>query len=535
MTFTSSSTSSEELLQIARNAIISGHRTTAARMINRVLETEPVNKEAWRLLADCMTDPDAKRKCLIKAGDLQPLLEKIGFTSERYTTTSSSKIELPPVTPESGPDPVVLPPRKYRPTPRAENPSVVVPGKTKTQILRKARTRKTDPQYKKNHKSRASCLIFVLISIALAIGFVSYLYFNPTTTTTEISNLLFPSSQSDSAGQVDGLVPPNLINNPSENLTSNENEQAVVVPDANQPQPVPVADPVIEPLVEKVLTIGQSVAGRPIEVYQFGTGETQRLIVAGMHGGNEYNTIDLADELIEYIRSHPGIIPPEKTLFILRNLNPDGEARGHDFDGRTNENGVDLNRNWDSDWKIDWPREGCWIYRPVTGGPFPASEPETKALLGFMNNNHIDALINYHSAALGIFPGGQPPDEASTRLALALHEVTGYSYPPIDTGCEFTGMFTDWASDHGIPAVDVELTNHRDTDFNQNLKALEVLLAWGPYSTPKNLPGIKPSNPAYPEVALEPKEETIVSKAKDAVTGLFNDFYGLIMSKFEER
>lgn len=534
MTFNSSSTSSEELLQIAKNAIVSGHRTTAARMINRVLETEPVNKEAWRLLADCMTDPDAKRKCLIKAGDLQPLIEKIGIASERYTNTSSSKIELPPVTPEIEPDPVVLPPRKYRPTPRAENPSVV-PGKTKTKILRKARTRRTDLHYKQNHKSRTGCLVFVLILIVLAILSASYFYFNPTLTTSEISNLLFPSSQSDPANQVDGLVPPDLINNPSENQPSNENVQETEIPDANQPQPVPVTDPIVEPLFEEVTTIGQSVAGRPIEVYQFGSGETQRLIVAGMHGGNEYNTIDLADELIEYIRNHPGIIPPEKTLFILRNLNPDGEARGHDFDGRTNENGVDLNRNWDSDWKIDWPREGCWIYRPVTGGPFPASEPETKALLGFMNNNHIDAVINYHSAALGIFPGGQPPDEASIRLAQALHEVTGYSYPPIDTGCEFTGMYTDWASDHGIPAVDVELTNHRDTDFNQNVKALEVLLSWSSYSTPKNLPGIKPSNPEYPEIEMKPQDETIISKAKDAVTGIYNDLYGMIMSNFEER
>jgi hypothetical protein len=100
------------------------------------------------------------------------------------------------------------------------------------------------------------------------------------------------------------------------------------------------------------------------------------------------------------------------------------------------------------------------------------------ALLQFFSEHEIEGLISYHSAALGIFPGGQPPDEASIRLAQALAAATGYAYPPIDTGCLFTGQFTDWASDHGIAAADVELTNHRDTDFEVNLRALEVFLTW---------------------------------------------------------
>ena len=48
--------------------------------------------------------------------------------------------------------------------------------------------------------------------------------------------------------------------------------------------------------------------------------------------------------------------------------------------------------------------------------------------------------------------------------------------PPINTGCESTGMLVDWSSDHGIAAVDLELTNFTDTDFWKNLKVLEVLL-----------------------------------------------------------
>src|ERR1044071_3073810 len=73
--------------------------------------------------------------------------------------------------------------------------------------------------------------------------------------------------------------------------------------------------------------IGFSLAGRRIEVYRFGDGDREYLIVAGIHGGYEGNTIALANELITYINEHPAIIPAEVTLYIIRNMNPDGEAR----------------------------------------------------------------------------------------------------------------------------------------------------------------------------------------------------------------
>jgi len=37
----------------------------------------------------------------------------------------------------------------------------------------------------------------------------------------------------------------------------------------------------------------------------------------------------------------------------------------------------------------------------------------------------------------------------------------------------------DWASEQGIAVIDIELTNHRDTDFDVNLKILTALLNWG--------------------------------------------------------
>jgi len=228
--------------------------------------------------------------------------------------------------------------------------------------------------------------------------------------------------------------------------------------------------------------IGFSLAGRPIEVYTFGVGEREYLIVAGIHGGYEWNTVALANELITHINEHPEVIATDATLYIIRNMNPDGEARVHGVDGRVNNNGVDLNRNFPADnWTAEWDRDGCWIYRPTTGGLYAGSEPETRSVMSFINLHKIEALISYHSAALGVFPGGVPWEGPSKQLAKALSKATRYPYPPIDTGCEYTGTLADWAVENGVGAsVDMELRDHRNTDFDENLKALKVLLSFMP-------------------------------------------------------
>lgn len=203
-----------------------------------------------------------------------------------------------------------------------------------------------------------------------------------------------------------------------------------------------------------------------------------RLIVAGIHGGNEWNTIALADELMAHLAGDPSLVPEDVTLYVLRSLNPDGEARGTGIHARANDNNVDLNRNWPSRWQADWSRTGCWAHLRLSGGVEAGSEPETQALMQFMLEYRVDAVISYHSAALGIFAGGHPPDAASLSLAEAVAAVSDYPWPPLDFGCRYTGQLIDWASDQGIAALDVELTNHRDTDLTQNLRILEVFLNW---------------------------------------------------------
>ena len=266
-------------------------------------------------------------------------------------------------------------------------------------------------------------------------------------------------------------IPPTPTLPPTDTLTPS------LIPTETQ-SPTETLRPI--PFSEGPITIGKSVKGLPLEVYRFGTGPTERLIVAGMHGGGEYNTVQLAEQLMAYIDKHPEVIPPEVALYILHDLNPDGVARAHNYLGRANANGVDLNRNWPVNWQKDWPRAGCWTTTYVTGGTGPASEPETKALMAFIQSHHFDGLINYHSAALGIFPGGIPISAASKSLSQAVANVTTYHYPALDTGCDYTGGMVDWTANQGIASLDLELTNHADTDFDMNLRVLNVFLKWKP-------------------------------------------------------
>lgn len=239
------------------------------------------------------------------------------------------------------------------------------------------------------------------------------------------------------------------------------------------PEPTPTITHTPTPAFGQSFIIGYSVNGLPLEVYQFGYGPRERMIVAGIHGGYEWNTVALADEMIAYLMENPEVVSPEVTLYILRNLNPDGYAKAWDATGRANANGVDLNRNFDANWLADWNRDTCFNRVYVTAGSMPGSEPETQAFMAFIDSHNIEALINYHSASLGIFPGGVPPGPRSQRLAYALSTLSPYQYPPKEIGCVYSGVLVNWAVLQNIPSVDVELSTHGDTDFEINKLILE--------------------------------------------------------------
>ncbi|MGD2026741.1 MAG: M14 family metallopeptidase, partial [Anaerolineales bacterium] len=176
----------------------------------------------------------------------------------------------------------------------------------------------------------------------------------------------------------------------------------------------------------------------------------------------------------------PDAVPTGATLYLIRALNPDGATMPHKKEGRSNANQVDLNRSFPVGWSADWNRDGCWDMLELNAGTHPASEPETIALMAFVLENPVIAVISYHSAAPGFYPAGEPTDPNSAALSTYLSKVTGYPYPAVVTGCYMTGSLVDWTLTTGAAGADVELSTHWDTEFNVNLNLVQALLRWEP-------------------------------------------------------
>jgi protein MpaA len=123
-------------------------------------------------------------------------------------------------------------------------------------------------------------------------------------------------------------------------------------------------------------TIGESVEGRPIERIDTRPERPGRhvVVICGMHG-NERAAVDLGDGFGRINR------PDDLHLTLVPLLNPDGWAAGTRNNGRD----VDLNRNFS--W--GWPR------RPGSGSG-PASEPETKAAMSFLETTRPDLVVWVH-------------------------------------------------------------------------------------------------------------------------------------------
>jgi hypothetical protein len=482
--------STPSLFDQATQALKAGDTLQARNLLTQLVKTDPQNAQAWLMLSACWNEPEKKRYCLEKASSLQPDDPQIRQALSELAAGSGEHAAAIPTFEQNGLPPVELaavaaadtpaegtPPLKTAPDEAAPAGQPTAGQKTKAKRPAVARKKKT------NWLAQAGMLVLLLI---VALAAVAILFVVLQQNGIDLISLAQPAPSSPA--QLPAAVPTFAMpatwtptSAPISVESAGQPSATLFRPSATLPlTPTPV--PSITPFYAVWrIVIGQSVQDRPIEVYRFGAGKHERLIVAGIHGGSEANTIALADQLIEYLQKNPERVPVDVSLYILRSLNPDGEALGDKPEARFNANGVDLNRNFDQNWKASWKGGDCVSTDPKTAGTAAASEPETQAFMKFLMGRKIEALIDYHSAKLGIFPAGQPASPASVKLAEAIAAASPYAYPPVKTNCEFTGTLVDWAISQGTQAaVDLELNSSSDPEFATNLKILDLLLTWQP-------------------------------------------------------
>ena len=242
--------------------------------------------------------------------------------------------------------------------------------------------------------------------------------------------------------------------------------------------------------------IGRSKEGRDIVAYHYGTGDKEVLFVGGIHGGYSWNTALLAQQAMGYFSgSVDELVPEGVKVTIIPVLNPDGlqevvnidknesftpaDVQGTDSQkvaARFNTNEVDLNRNFDCNWK----KTGVWQSREVSGGNAPFSESETKAIKAYIEKNTPDAAVVWYSSAGGVYASQCDGDTLNETRTLTNTYADASGYPAYDEfdSYEVNGDMVNWFAKKGIPAISVLLTGKESTEWSKNQKGIDAVLKY---------------------------------------------------------
>ena len=128
--------------------------------------------------------------------------------------------------------------------------------------------------------------------------------------------------------------------------------------------------------------------------------------------------------------------------------------------------GLDINRNYPANWEPEVKQHGA--------GPYPLSEPETRAVAEFVSSHpNISGAMAYHTTMGAILrPSCTIPDEKMPPLDVSIYKTIGQKgtdltgYPHISTYEDYTtdkskalkGVLMDWLYEHmGIITFSTEL------------------------------------------------------------------------------
>lgn len=240
---------------------------------------------------------------------------------------------------------------------------------------------------------------------------------------------------------------------------------------------------------------GKSVLGKNLYTLKLGNGPVEVFYNAAHHG-LEWITSPLLMKFTENFakaysqgRTLSGYdlrdIWQRNTIYIMPMVNPDGVnlvlqglQRDNPFydqliawnNGRmnfgvvwqANIRGVDLNHNYDASWQLSKQAQSTYgIYGPGPtrfSGPYPESEPESKAVADFTRNHNFRLVLAYHSQGEVIYWTYQdktPPE--ALRIGEVFARISGYSLAEA-TGITSYAGYKDWFIDkYRRPGYTVEV------------------------------------------------------------------------------
>ena len=258
-------------------------------------------------------------------------------------------------------------------------------------------------------------------------------------------------------------------------------------------KPVVVPPPVVVPVTNtpKHQVIGQSVQGRDIEAYTYGTSTRQIVFVGGIHGGYEWNSVLLAYQFMDYLKDNPATVPADLAITVVPDANPDAvfavtgkEGRFSIADiststkvlerARFNADDVDLNRNFD----CKWQPKSTWQNKTVSAGKSAFSEPEAQAIKNYALSNTPVAFVFWHSQSDAVYASQCQKGILPITLDMmnAYAKASGYPAVKVFGAYATTGAADDWLSSINIPAITVELKTHQSIEWDQNLAGIKSLL-----------------------------------------------------------
>ena len=197
------------------------------------------------------------------------------------------------------------------------------------------------------------------------------------------------------------------------------------------------------PELVEIQVYGKSVEGRELRAVKISTGAGNKpeiLFSANIHAqelaGAEF-CMALLKKLLENYGSDCYItyLLDNTDVYVIPVLNPDGNYKASRMQAkygitgfiRKNKNKIDLNRNFpyppDAPDRLKDSAGSKHKWMPTYRGPKPLSEPESKALIKFIEKHNFIISMNYHTTGgmimypPGTFPDRTPDDELFEKMA----------------------------------------------------------------------------------------------------------------------